>query len=185
MFLCKRQIDINARFGLPRIAFMSAVATIIMFLVSYEVMYFLSNTPLSDRHFLIFLLLVFMTYPLHKSIHLLFFLPYRKSFKVHKLTKRKWLIFYNTYANQPVHKFYFCINLILPLIILSAMFVYLTILFPQYGHYFMFLLALNFGISITDLLYLKIIIFSNYGQYIEEHSTGINILKKIKNPYHL
>lgn len=54
MFLCKRQIDINARFGLPRIAFMSAVATIIMFLVSYEVMYFLSNTPLSDRHFLIF-----------------------------------------------------------------------------------------------------------------------------------
>ncbi|MFG6128475.1 DUF3267 domain-containing protein, partial [Staphylococcus aureus] len=24
MFLCKRQIDINARFGLPRIAFMSA-----------------------------------------------------------------------------------------------------------------------------------------------------------------
>ncbi|HAZ5177110.1 TPA: DUF3267 domain-containing protein, partial [Staphylococcus aureus] len=22
-------------------------------------------------------------------------------------------------------------------------------------------------------------------QYIEEHSTGINILKKIKNPYHL
>ncbi|HDH1700138.1 TPA: DUF3267 domain-containing protein, partial [Staphylococcus aureus] len=59
MFLCKRQIDINARFGLPRIAFMSAVATIIMFLVSYEAMYFLSNTPLSDRHFLIFLLLVF------------------------------------------------------------------------------------------------------------------------------
>ncbi|HCZ2820790.1 TPA: DUF3267 domain-containing protein, partial [Staphylococcus aureus] len=25
----------------------------------------------------------------------------------------------------------------------------------------------------------------NYGQYIEEHSTGINILKKIKNPHHL
>ncbi len=25
MFLCKKQIDINARFGLPRIAFMSAV----------------------------------------------------------------------------------------------------------------------------------------------------------------
>ena len=30
MFYVK-QIDINARFGLPRIAFMSAVATIIMF----------------------------------------------------------------------------------------------------------------------------------------------------------
>lgn len=32
-----------------------------------------------------------MTYPLHKSIHLLFFLQYRKSFKVHKLTKENGL----------------------------------------------------------------------------------------------
>ncbi|NGW21254.1 DUF3267 domain-containing protein, partial [Staphylococcus aureus] len=39
MFLCKRQIDINARFGLPRIAFMSAVATIIMFLVSLSLIH--------------------------------------------------------------------------------------------------------------------------------------------------
>ncbi|XXS40981.1 hypothetical protein ACSE35_15135, partial [Staphylococcus aureus] len=50
-----------------------------------------------------------------------------------------------------------------------------TISFPQYGHYFMFLLALNFGISITDLLLFKNNYISNYGQYIEEHITGINI----------
>ncbi|MDU4337257.1 MAG: DUF3267 domain-containing protein, partial [Staphylococcus lugdunensis] len=33
MFLCKRQIDIHSRFGLPRIAFLSFVSTIIMFLI--------------------------------------------------------------------------------------------------------------------------------------------------------
>ena len=38
MFLCTRQIDIHERFGIPRIAFMSIVGTIIMFLFSYEVM---------------------------------------------------------------------------------------------------------------------------------------------------
>ena len=40
MFLCKRHIDIHARFGVPRIAFLSIVTTIIAFLVSYEIMYY-------------------------------------------------------------------------------------------------------------------------------------------------
>ena len=39
--LCKRQIDIHSRFGLPRIAFLSFVSTIIMFLICYEIMYYL------------------------------------------------------------------------------------------------------------------------------------------------
>ena len=50
--------------------------------------------------------------------------------------------------------------------------------FPQYGHYCMFLLALNFGFSVLDLLYLKILVFSNYGNYIEEHQSGVHILKR-------
>lgn len=185
MFLCKRQLDIHARFGLPRIAFMSVVSTIIMFLVSYEIMYFFSNTRLSDHYFLVFLFCVILMYPLHKSVHLLFFLPYYQSFKAHKLTNRRWLLFYNTYVNRPVHKIYFCIDLILPLVLLTTLFIVLTIHYPQYGHYFMFLLSLNFGFSILDLLYLKIILFSNYGQYIEEHSTGIHILKKTNNHKYL
>ena len=53
--------------------------------------------------------------------------------------------------------------------------------FPQYGHYFMFLLALNFQHICNGFLYLKIIIFSNEGHFIEEHQTGINILNKV--PY--
>ena len=52
--------------------------------------------------------------------------------------------------------------------------------FPQYGHYFMFLLALNFGISVMDFYILKLF-FSNEGHFIEEHQTGINILNKV--PY--
>ncbi|RIN49779.1 DUF3267 domain-containing protein, partial [Staphylococcus simulans] len=57
---------------------------------------------------------------------------------------------------------------------------YLSTLFPQYGHYLMFLIALNMGYSVMDFLYLKIILFSNEGTYIEEHQTGINILNKVK-----
>lgn len=72
MYLCTRQIDINARFGLPRIAFLSLVTTIITFLLAYEILYFFSNTKLTDQYFLIFLLLVVILYPIHKAIHLIF-----------------------------------------------------------------------------------------------------------------
>ena len=88
MYLCTRQIDIHARFGIQRIAFMSIVATIITFLVSYEIMYYFSDTPLSDRHFIILLIFIILMYPIHKIMHLVFFLPFYKSFRVHKLVKR-------------------------------------------------------------------------------------------------
>ena len=47
----------------------------------------------------------------------------------------------------------------------------------------MFLIALNMGYSVMDFLYLKIILFSNEGDYIEEHQTGINILNKVNTHY--
>ncbi|PTI49169.1 DUF3267 domain-containing protein, partial [Staphylococcus xylosus] len=50
MYLCTRQIDINARFGLPRIAFLSLVTTIITFLIAYEILHFFSNTKSTDKY---------------------------------------------------------------------------------------------------------------------------------------
>ena len=162
MFLCTRQIDIHARFGIQRIAFLSLVATIFTFLL------------------IVFILLM---YPIHKIVHLLFFLPYYKSFKIHKLSSKKWVPYFNTYVNTPVHKIYFCINLILPIFFLSGIFIMLSIYLPQYGHYFMFLLSLNIGCSMMDILYLKILLFSNDGHYVEEHQSGLHILNKVDNPY--
>ena len=65
MFLCTRQIDIHARFGIQRIAFLSLVATIFTFLVSYEVMYYFLDTPLSDRHFFVLIVFILLMYPIH------------------------------------------------------------------------------------------------------------------------
>ena len=125
MFLCKRQIDIHARFGVPRIAFLSFTITVIAFLISYEIMYYFVNTPLSDRHFIILLIIVALMYPIHKALHLLFFLPYVNSFRIHKLNKKRWLPYFNTYVSTPVHKIYFCINLILPFILITIFFIFL------------------------------------------------------------
>src|SRR5699024_4031447 len=98
MFLCSRHIDINARFILLRIAFLSFVATIISYLVCFEIMHYFSNTALTDRYFLLFLVIVILLYPVHKAIHLIFLFPYYKSFKKYKLIRQKRVPFYNTYV---------------------------------------------------------------------------------------
>ena len=86
MFLCKRQIDIHARFGVPKLHFKFYYYSHCIF-ISYEIMYYFVNTPLSDRHFIILLIIVALMYPIHKALHLLFFLPYVNSFRIHKLNK--------------------------------------------------------------------------------------------------
>ncbi|MCD8819809.1 DUF3267 domain-containing protein [Staphylococcus gallinarum] len=180
MYLCSRQIDINARFGLPRIAFLSIVTTIITFLIAYEILYFFSDTKLTDRYFIIFLIFVVFLYPIHKAIHLAFLFPYYKSFRKYKLIRGKYVPFYNTYVNTPVNKYYFCFDLITPVLVITPICAYISALFPQYGHYLMFIIALNMGYSVMDFLYLKIILFSNEGKFIEEHQTGINILNRVE-----
>ena len=185
MFICTREIDINARFGLPRLAFLGFVTTIISFLICYEIMHYYSNEPLTDHYFLLFVLGALLLYPLHKVFHLLFLLPYYKSFRIYKINKKKALPFYNVYVNTPVNKYYFALGLILPFIIITALGIILTKHFLSLGHYFMFIVALNMGFSILDFLYLKMILLSNEGNYIEEHQTGINILRKTGGRYHI
>ena len=51
---------------------------------------------------------------------------------------------------------------------------------PAIWTLFYVLIGIEFRYFHYRFIIFKIIIFSNYGQYIEEHSTGINILKKLK-----
>ncbi|RZI01380.1 DUF3267 domain-containing protein [Staphylococcus condimenti] len=182
MFLCARRIDINTRFGLPRIIFMAIVTTIITFLISYEIMIYFSDKQITDQHFFLFVIAALLLYPVHKLIHLIILAPYYKHIKKKRLSKRAWIPIYNLYINNPINKYYFCICLITPLVVITAACIYFGQAFPEYGHYFMFLLALNAGFSVMDVMYLKLILFSNEGKYIEEHYTGFNILNKYDYP---
>lgn len=178
MLNCSRSIDIHSRFGLPRIAFISFVTMVITFFISFEIFHFKYNVRLTDEHFFTFLVLLILLYPIHKAIHLITVIPYVRYFRIHKLLRNSWFPFYNIYVDRPIRKIYFCICLLMPLIVITLIMILIARQFPEYGHYAMFLLALNAGYAVMDLLYLKIIIFSRQGDYIEEHINGLMILEK-------
>ncbi|KIX91406.1 hypothetical protein TP70_02470 [Staphylococcus microti] len=178
MLNCSRSIDIHSRFGIPRIAFISFVTVIITFLISFEVFHYYSDVPFTDKNFSIFLILMMCLYPLHKLIHVITVLPYFRYIKMYKLMPKSWVPLYNIFLDKPVRKYYFCICLIAPLIVISLICILIASAFPHYGHYFMFLLALNAGFSVMDLLYLKVIFFCKRGQFVEEHINGFVLLEK-------
>lgn len=178
MLNCSRSIDIHSRFGIPRIAFISFVTLVITFFISFEIFHYFTDTPFSDQHFIAFLVFLLFLYPFHKAIHLLTVIPYFKYFRMHRLIRHRCLPLYNIYIDKPINKIYFCICLLMPLIVLTIVAILFAQHFPAYGHYAMFILALNAGYSVLDLLYLKVILFSRQGQYIEEHINGFMILEK-------
>ena len=43
-------------------------------------------------------------------------------------------------------------------------------------------IIIKYWLSMMDILYLKILLFSNDGHYVEEHQSGLHILNKVNNP---
>ncbi|MBJ8260543.1 DUF3267 domain-containing protein [Staphylococcus pseudintermedius] len=185
MLNCLRSIDVHSRFGLPRIAFISFVTVVITFFVSFEMFHYYSDVPFTDQNFLLFIVLMLFLYPVHKLIHILTVLPYLKYLKAHKLIRQSWLPLYNIYLDRPIRKSYFCICLIMPLIVITIICILVARANPEYGHYFMFLLALNAGYSVMDILYLKVILSVRKGHYVEEHQNGFLLLVHNEHSKHI
>ncbi|MES5811649.1 DUF3267 domain-containing protein [Mammaliicoccus sciuri] len=179
MFLCSKSINIQSRYGLQRIVLISALVSFLTFIVTYEIFNYIQTEPLKDDKFILFLFVLCLIYPIHKLLHLIVLMYYRKSFKMNKTTKAKRALpLYNIRVYQPVNKIVFCFALICPLVTITTLSIALVNIIPQYGHYILFIMSINIGISIIDLLYLKIILFTKKGTYIEERKNGIELLTK-------
>lgn len=179
MFLCSKSININSRYGLQRIVLISALVSFFTFIVTYEIFNYIQTQPLKDDKFIVCLFVLCLIYPIHKLLHLIVLFKYRKSFKINKTTRAKRALpLYNIRVDQPVNKIVFSLALICPLIVITALSLFLIDFIPQYGHYILFIMSINIGISIIDLLYLKIILFTKKGTYIEERKNGIELLTK-------
>ena len=85
---------------------------------------------------------------------------------------------FNIRINHPIHKIKFGISLMLPFVIITFITLYCAVALPQFAHYFLFIFSINVGMSFIDFIYLKYIINTPKGSYIEERKYGFEILTK-------
>lgn len=178
MYSCTRNFNIKTTYGLQRIIFISTVVAIILFLVSFEIFNSFVTVKFSDDHFLLFVLMLILLYPVHKLLHLIAFIDYFKSLMIQKVTRKQWPPLLNIRVDHPISKWRFAFALVLPFIIITAASIVCAVYFPHFGHYFMFLFSVNAGISFIDFVYLKYILNTPKDTYVEERRYGFEILTK-------
>lgn len=178
MYLCNKNFNIRATYGLQRIFLISSLISVLVFIVSFEINSSIAGKNYTDKYFLLFILACILLYPIHKMMHMLPFMNDTKSMIIQKTNKSKIFPLFNVRVNHPIHKRLYGLSLVLPFLIITSITLSGAIYYPQFAHYFLFIFSINIGMSFIDFIYLKYIFNTPKGSYIEERKYGFEILTK-------
>ena len=178
MYLCNKNFNIRSTYGIQRIMLISALLGIIVYIVSFEIFSSIFGKKFSDDNFLLFVISLTCLYPIHKSLHMLPFIYDTKSLIIQKTTKSRFFPLINTRVNHPVHKVHFAIALLCPVVIISVITLICAVVYPMFAHYFLFIFAVNIGLSFIDFLYLRYLFNTPQCSYVEERKYGFEVLSK-------
>ncbi|MGI2329428.1 DUF3267 domain-containing protein [Planococcus sp. YIM B11945] len=173
---CWKSINVKKQYGFDRLFLISALSGFGVFIAYFIALNIFSSAPLSDQHFLTFLLAILGIYPLHKICHFLPLVGCRKCLRLIIKTQLGLLPAITLKINDPVPKRKFIVTLVTPFILVNAVIIMLTFMLPSFSHYFAMLLAYHCALCVPDLLYMRNLVRSPKHALIEETDTGFEIL---------
>ncbi|MBO0993615.1 DUF3267 domain-containing protein [Bacillus sp. SD088] len=175
---CWKSFNVNRKYHFLRIFTTSSFISLLVFLFIYVLIQTMASGQLKDNHALTFFIILILLYPLHKFCHLL---PLRCAYGKIKL-KIEWyfhiLPIMQLNIFTPVSKAQYSLALIFPFIIINSILIAALFLFPSYRHYIAILLSYHIGLCTPDFKFLKTLLASPSGSFIEETENGYEILVK-------
>ncbi|PSL30627.1 putative zincin peptidase [Planomicrobium soli] len=173
---CWKTINVKKQYGFERLFLLSALIGVGVFISFYIALNIIYTAPLSDQHFLLFILATLGIYPLHKMCHFIPLFGCRKCIRL-MLTKQMGLMPIITLKiAEPVAKKRFILTLVTPFFLINAAIIAASISMPAFSHYFAMLLAYHCGLCVPDLIYMRNLARSPKHALIEETDTGFEIL---------
>jgi hypothetical protein len=174
---CIKSIYILRDYGTVRLTMLSVFAMLSFFSVFYStLMIIIPEIQLTVFHIIPFSGVLILIYPLHKFLHCLpIWSNGRKmSFSI-KMTANRYPILYCD-VRDAVSR-----NLMITVVTSPAVIITLAVLIgaltnPQYIHYFSFIGAINFGLCVTDFIYLSFLLKVPQHSYVENFRDGFHIL---------
>ncbi|MBD8003787.1 DUF3267 domain-containing protein [Bacillus norwichensis] len=173
---CWKAYNVHHKYHFFRRFFISAMISILVFIVSYVTMQTFAAREFNDEFFLIFLCSFILLYPIHKLFHILPIMSYYKHMRWEIERYFRIIPVIDLKVEYPIPKAKFGLALILPFIALNALLIAAIFFFPQFGHYVTILLAYHNGISAFDLFYFKTLFFTPKNALVEENDDGYEIL---------
>ncbi|HEY4553435.1 MAG TPA: DUF3267 domain-containing protein [Bacillaceae bacterium] len=175
---CWKTVGVDRKYFFFRNFFISAMVGLFVFILLYIPMQLLFHEPLEDRNFLMFFLILLMIYPLHKLLHVIPIMDFRKHFIWRVNRYFRILPVLSVKVMNPIPKGRYSIALLFPFLSISAILFAAIFLFPQYGHYITILFAYHTAICVNDLIYVKMLMSTPRNALVEENEEGYEILVK-------
>ncbi|MBD8067723.1 DUF3267 domain-containing protein [Bacillus sp. PS06] len=174
---CWKTINLSREYGFHRIVIVSLLATLMTFILLYLPLNLLySNTSLNEDGLLLFILSLFIIFPIHKLLHSVPLLLFRKKVKFSIERSVFSLPLLSVRPNCSLSKPLMITVLLTPFVCVTGLMLYSCALFPEYIHYFSIITAVHLGVCVTDFILLKQFIKAPRSCIVEEIENGYDIL---------
>ncbi|MDQ0254217.1 hypothetical protein J2S74_001592 [Evansella vedderi] len=176
---CWKSISIEKEFGRERLLFMSLIMMLSYFIIHFVFFRtFISNVPFVDFG-LPLLFFILSIIPVHILLHCL---PIWAFGKKATISIREQWPYCNFSTKQAISKQLLIVSIAFPLVVITLVTIIISVMMPQWMHVMAIVAAINMGLSVYDLLYLKQLIHAPKSCVIEEYENGYNILYKGVRP---
>lgn len=173
---CWKTINIKHEYGTTRLTLWASIIFILVFSFAYIIFGYLDPMLYTDDYFWLFFLIFIALYPIHKLVHFLGLIKFRK--KVHLKIKIDYLFIpiINLRLKEMVPKKLYIFVLLLPFLLINSILIFVAYSLPYYTHYASILLAYHCSMCLMDILYIKHLIVAPRNAIIEETPKGYEIL---------
>nr|WP_106780966.1 DUF3267 domain-containing protein [Lysinibacillus timonensis] len=173
---CWKTINIKHEYGTTRLTLWSVIVFILVFCFSFVLFGYLDPIQYTDHLMWLFLLILFCLYPIHKLVHFLALLKFRKNVQLKIKFDYLFIPIIRLRLKDLVPKKRYIFVLLFPFIIINSILVYVAYSTPQFTHFACLLLAYHCSMCIIDILYVKNLILAPRSALIEETPKGYEIL---------
>lgn len=173
---CWKTINVQYQYGTARLFLLSSILFVLVFSFSYVGLSFHYTNFHNDQHIILAGLLTVLLYPLHKLLHFLSLVDYRRTLAFRFKIQYYFIPVLHIRLQQPIPKRRYLITLMTPFLSINTSLILLGLFLPALAHYISFLLAFHTSICLIDLLYVKHLRRAPKNALIEETPRGYEIL---------
>lgn len=173
---CWKMINIEHEYGTTRLILLSAITFFLVFCFSYVILSANYTSKHNDDYFLVFFVTLFTFYPMHKFIHYVALLDYRKKLAFRWRIRYRVIPILHMRIKETIPKNRYVFALLAPFMFLNMFLILIAIGYPQYAHYVCILLGIHCSICVIDLLNVKNLWRSPPNAIVEETPKGYEIL---------
>lgn len=178
---CWKTINLSRDLGNHRLTVVSLLVMLAAFIILFVPLSIINDSiHLNDEYLHLFLICLFLLLPIHLICHAIPAWLTGQRIKMKILFKSSFFPIMNIEYNHSLSKNLKIASILAPTILLTCPLILCGILYPQFMHYFSIMSALNISLSVTDFIYLGILIKAPKKSIVEhtKHSFDILIYKK-------